>query len=73
MPEEGVELTPSEEILRSDEIVRLVKLFVSQGVTKVRLTGGEPLLRRDLVDIVSKYNIHVYKFYIIGDNSKLSS
>ena len=52
MPEEGVELTPSDGILTSNEIIRLVKLFVSQGVTKIRLTGGEPLLRADLTDIV---------------------
>ena len=47
-------LTPSNNILTTAEIVRLVKLFVSQGVTKVRLTGGEPLLRKDLIDVVSE-------------------
>ena len=52
MPEEGVELTPSDGILTSNEVIRLVRLFVSQGVTKIRLTGGEPLLRADLTDIV---------------------
>ncbi|AOA64110.1 hypothetical protein PP7435_CHR3-0513 [Komagataella phaffii CBS 7435] len=52
MPEEGVELTPSEETLTSDEIIRIVKLFASQGVTKIRLTGGEPTVRTDIVDLV---------------------
>src|SRR5208282_5571222 len=35
-----------------DEYLRLIELFVGLGITKVRLTGGEPLLRRDLVDLV---------------------
>ena len=58
MPEEGVELSPASSLMTSDEIVRLTKLFVSEGVNKVRLTGGEPLLRSDLVDIIgNRYNI----------------
>ena len=38
--------------LRIDEYLRLIELFVSLGITKVRLTGGEPLLRRGLLDLV---------------------
>lgn len=52
MPEEGVELTPPTELLSSDEIIKLTSLFASQGVTKIRLTGGEPLVRKDVIDIV---------------------
>ncbi|XP_003739031.1 molybdenum cofactor biosynthesis protein 1 [Galendromus occidentalis] len=52
MPDEGVPLTPKELLLTSDELKRLIDVFVSLGVTKVRLTGGEPLLRKDIVDIV---------------------
>lgn len=51
MPEEGVELSPSEKLLSSEEIVKLAKLFVSQGVTKIRLTGGEPTVRKDFMDL----------------------
>ena len=51
-----MELTPSSELLSASEVVRLAHLFVSQGVTKIRLTGGEPLVRKDLVDIVGKLN-----------------
>jgi cyclic pyranopterin phosphate synthase len=40
--------------LESDEYLRLIRLFVSLGVTKVRLTGGEPLLRRGLLDMVKE-------------------
>jgi len=43
---------PGDAVLRADEIALLVNAFVDLGVEKVRLTGGEPLLRRDLADIV---------------------
>jgi cyclic pyranopterin phosphate synthase len=43
---------PREAILTFEEITRLVRIFVGLGVTKVRLTGGEPLLRRDLPTLV---------------------
>ncbi|XP_062509107.1 uncharacterized protein LOC134185330 isoform X2 [Corticium candelabrum] len=52
MPEEGVELTPQMEVLTSDEIVKLASLFVEQGVDKIRLTGGEPTIRKDIIDLV---------------------
>jgi len=54
MPAEGIELTPKESLLSTDEVIRLSRLFVNEGVTKIRLTGGEPLIRRDLCDIISK-------------------
>lgn len=52
MPAEGVTLTRKEGILTTDEIVRIARLFVTEGVRKVRLTGGEPTVRKDIVDIV---------------------
>ena len=54
MPEEGVELTPPPELLTTNEIVRLARLFAHEGVSKIRLTGGEPLVRKDIVNIVGK-------------------
>ena len=54
MPEAGVQLTDKPNLLTTDEIVKLAKLFVHEGVRKIRLTGGEPLVRRDVVDIVCK-------------------
>lgn len=51
MPADGVELTPSPKLLSQTEIVRLAKLFVSSGVDKIRLTGGEPTVRKDIEDI----------------------
>ncbi|KAL2853375.1 hypothetical protein BJY01DRAFT_74595 [Aspergillus pseudoustus] len=52
MPEEGVPLSPPSHLLTSPEIVYLSSLFVSQGVTKIRLTGGEPTVRKDIVPLM---------------------
>ena len=52
MPPEGLDWLPGPELLTDDEVVRLVAVAVGLGVTEVRFTGGEPLLRRGLVDIV---------------------
>ncbi|NWI91890.1 MOCS1 protein, partial [Pitta sordida] len=54
MPEEGVKLTPKSELLTAQEIITLARLFVKEGVEKIRLTGGEPLIRPDVVDIVGQ-------------------
>ncbi|CAL5184791.1 unnamed protein product [Lathyrus oleraceus] len=51
MPAEGVDLTPTSQVLTKDEILRLAGLFVSSGVNKIRLTGGEPTIRKDIEDI----------------------
>lgn len=53
MPSEGVDLTPNSNLLSSEEIIRLAKLFVSSGVDKIRLTGGEPTIRKDIEEICS--------------------
>lgn len=52
MPEESYRWLPREDILRFGEIARVVDVFGSLGVRKVRLTGGEPLLRRDLPNLI---------------------
>jgi cyclic pyranopterin phosphate synthase len=52
MPAEGVPLMKHEELLSFDEIVNVVKEAVALGVDKVRITGGEPLVRRGIVDLV---------------------
>ena len=51
MPAEGVPLTPREHLLTTPEIVRLARLFVEHGVEKIRLTGGEPLVRKDAEEV----------------------
>ncbi|RGP81603.1 molybdenum cofactor biosynthesis 1 a [Fusarium longipes] len=52
MPEEGVPLSPDRELLTTPEIVLLSSVFVSQGVSKIRLTGGEPTVRRDILPLM---------------------
>ncbi|MGC6402304.1 MAG: GTP 3',8-cyclase MoaA [Flavobacteriaceae bacterium] len=54
MPEQGVPLTPSAQLMTADEIYQIAKIFVRHGVTKIRLTGGEPLVRKDFKEIVEK-------------------
>lgn len=54
MPEEGVTLTPNKNLLSTPEIVRLARVFIGIGVDKIRLTGGEPTVRKDINDIVSQ-------------------
>lgn len=52
MPEDGVKLTPAERLLTTEEIISLSSMFVKNGIKKIRLTGGEPLIRKDLIHIV---------------------
>lgn len=52
MPEEGIPRTTHEAIMRFEEIVAVVQEAAKQGVRKIRLTGGEPLVRRDLPELV---------------------
>lgn len=52
MPEENYEFTPHSRLMQPDEIESLAKLFVENGVNKIRLTGGEPLVRKDAADII---------------------
>lgn len=57
MPEEGVQLQPKGHLLSILEILRLARVFAAEGVDKVRLTGGEPLVRKDIVDLCGKYDV----------------
>jgi cyclic pyranopterin phosphate synthase len=52
MPEDDYAWLPREDVLHFEEISALVDVFVAQGIDKVRLTGGEPLMRRDLPSLV---------------------
>ncbi|MFI6478134.1 GTP 3',8-cyclase MoaA [Nonomuraea sp. NPDC050663] len=55
MPPEGLDWLPNAQLLTADEIVRLVTIGVERlGITEVRYTGGEPLVRREVVDIVRR-------------------
>lgn len=54
MPEEGIQLTPKSHIMTEDEIFEIASTFVNFGVNKIRLTGGEPLVRKDAKSIIKK-------------------
>ncbi|KAJ7170151.1 molybdenum cofactor biosynthesis prote [Mycena filopes] len=70
MPSEGIELSPSENILTNQEILRLARLFVTSGVTKIRLTGGEPTVRKGISEIIAGINeLRPYGLKSIGMTS----
>lgn len=52
MPENGIELKPHEDLLSYEEIQRFAEAAVEAGISKIRLTGGEPLIRKDAVSLV---------------------
>ncbi|KAI7213399.1 molybdenum cofactor biosynthesis prote [Hortaea werneckii] len=54
MPEAGIDLSPPKTQLTSPEIFYLTQLFVNQGVNKIRLTGGEPTVRKDIVPLMQQ-------------------
>ena len=54
MPNEEVEVTPQSKLMSKDEIISIAKIFVKQGVNKIRLTGGEPLVRKDVAEIIEE-------------------
>ena len=53
MPEKGISFEPQNKLLTRNEIIRIVQVAAELGVNKIRFTGGEPLLRKDLVELVS--------------------
>ncbi len=57
MPAEGVALNPTENIMTASEIITIAKKFVELGVTKIRLTGGEPMVRKDFLEIVESLSL----------------
>ena len=54
MPAEGIALSPKKELMTADEVAAIAQTFVNNGVNKIRLTGGEPLLRKDFPEIIEK-------------------
>jgi cyclic pyranopterin phosphate synthase len=57
MPEEGIPLIPHERILSYEELLRIIRVFAKEGISKVRLTGGEPLIRRGIVDFITSLSL----------------
>ncbi len=56
MPEEGVGFIPHNEILTYEEMLHIVSLCVEKGIRKVRLTGGEPLVRQGIIGFIQRLN-----------------
>ncbi len=56
MPNDFAAWLPSDHQLTTDELVRVIDIAVKEGINEVRLTGGEPLLRPDIVEIVARIN-----------------
>lgn len=54
MPQEDMQWMPSSKLMSADEIVQIAEVFVSLGVKKIRLTGGEPLVRKEFADILAR-------------------
>lgn len=64
MPEEGIQFSERNDLLTYEEIVRLANIFKSLGVNKVRLTGGEPFIRKDIDQLLRSLsgifpNVHI--------------
>ncbi len=54
MPEEGAAVAPKEELLTTAELIRLVRVAIELGMSRIRLTGGEPLVRKDIAALVDE-------------------
>jgi len=54
MPEKGILLSPKSRLMKAEEIYHIAKTFVEHGVTKIRLTGGEPLVRKDIEAVIER-------------------
>lgn len=52
MPEEGIPLRPKSQFMTKEEVIRMAETFVALGIKKIRLTGGEPLVRNDAKEII---------------------
>jgi len=70
MPAEGILLSPKHQLMTAEEIYDIAKIFVENGVTKIRLTGGEPLVRKDflkIIELLSSLNVEL----VISSNGVL--
>ena len=71
MPEEEYTFTPASQLMQKDEIETLAKIFVSLGVNKIRLTGGEPLVRKDAAEIITSLSKLPVKLTLTTNGSRL--
>lgn len=71
MPDEEYDFTPASRLMQVDEIETLAKIFVENGVDKIRLTGGEPLVRKDAAEIIERLARLPVKLTITTNGTRL--
>ncbi|MEP7277150.1 MAG: GTP 3',8-cyclase MoaA [Bacteroidota bacterium] len=71
MPEEDYVFTPASRLMQADEILALAKIFVANGVSKIRLTGGEPLVRKDAAEIILALSALPVKLTLTTNGTRL--
>ncbi|MFT3911771.1 MAG: GTP 3',8-cyclase MoaA [Ferruginibacter sp.] len=71
MPDEEYEFTPASKLMQADEIIAIAKTFVSLGINKIRLTGGEPLIRKDAAKIIQALAALPVKLTLTTNGSRL--
>ncbi len=57
MPEEGIKFVKKDELLSYEEMLRVCSILAREGVSKIRITGGEPLLRKGIIDFLSQLSL----------------
>jgi cyclic pyranopterin phosphate synthase len=79
MPNVPFSWTPKEEILSFEDMFELLKIFIDYGIKKIRITGGEPLLRKDLdkfIKMINQYNSNIdlsltTNAFLLGQSAKI--
>lgn len=71
MPEEGIPLTPADHLPSVDELMEIVSVFKEMGVDKIRLTGGEPMARKELPQILDRLHALEFRKLCITTNGVL--
>ncbi|HYJ37537.1 MAG TPA: GTP 3',8-cyclase MoaA [Chitinophagaceae bacterium] len=71
MPEENYVFTPASALMQAEEIEKLASIFVELGVNKIRLTGGEPLVRKDAADIILRLSKLPVKLTLTTNGTRL--
>ena len=61
MPEEGIQYMPKKELLQFEELERLTKILTELGISKLRITGGEPFVRKDIMKFIE--SIHTLPYH----------
>ncbi len=71
MPNEDYIATPSAQLMQANEINEIARIFVSLGVTKIRLTGGEPLVRKDAAKIIHQLSAYPVELTLTTNGTRL--